>query len=120
MAMDGSRALKQAAKIVFPNMPSLLCVWHVNKRILAKCKSYFSTKEEWDTFFAAWHSLIQSPTFDMFEERWLQFRIAYDRGKTKLCIEYIKKEWIYPGQTEQLVTAWTNEYQHFDTTVTSR
>ena len=69
MSMDGSAALKRAAKIVFPNMPSLLCTWHVNKRIVAKCKSYFLTKEEWDTFFAAWHSLIQSPTTDVFEER---------------------------------------------------
>ena len=58
IAMDGSCALKRAAKIVFPDMPSLLCTWHVNKRIVAKCKPYFLTNEEWNTFFAAWHSLI--------------------------------------------------------------
>jgi hypothetical protein len=118
--MDGSDSLKAAAEIVYPNMPTLLCTWHINKCVLANCKGNFTTNEEWEAFYAAWQCLIQSPTPDIFEERWVQFITDYDYGRTKSCIDYIKKEWIKPGQTERLVTAWTNQYQHFNTTVTSR
>jgi hypothetical protein len=108
MAMDGSDGLAAAAKLVYPTMPSLLCTWHVSKRILAKCKSKFTTNSDWNAFFSSWHALVQSPTSDIFEERWLQFTLDYDHGITKQCISYIKSEWIKPGQIERLVAAWTN------------
>ena len=108
MVMDGSDGLKGAAGTVYPNMPALLCIWHVNKRIVAHCKGYFTTNEKWEAFFNAWQRLIQSPTLDEFDERWLQFVTDYNHGGTKSCIDYIEKEWIRPRQTERLVTAWTN------------
>ncbi len=67
--MDGSEALKDAAEIVYLLTPTILCTWHVNKCVLAKCKKHFTTNEEWDLFFIAWQQLIQSPTPDQFEER---------------------------------------------------
>ena len=97
IVMDGLDGLKSTADIVYPSMPTLLCTWHVNKRILAKCKGKFQTVEAWEAFYAAWQSLIRSPTPEEFEERWLQFIIDYDQGATKSCISYIKEEWIKQG-----------------------
>ena len=57
---------------------------------------------------------------DEFKERWLQFTTDYDQGETQSCIDYIKEEWIKGRQIKRLVTAWTNNYRHFNTTVTSR
>jgi len=118
--MDSSDSLKAATNLVYPGIPTLLCTWHVNKAVLAKYKGRFATNEEWQEFYATWQTLIRSPTFEKFEERWLQLTTTYDQGATKSCVEYLKNEWIYEGQIERLVTAWTNEYEHFDTTITTR
>ena len=37
--MDGDQAQKNVVEEVFPNTPTLLCIWHVNQCVLAKCKS---------------------------------------------------------------------------------
>jgi transposase-like protein len=68
MVMDGSDGLKSAAEAVYPNMPALLCTWHINKCIVAHCKGYFTTNKEWEAFYNAWQRLIQSPTLDEFDE----------------------------------------------------
>ena len=120
MVMDGLDGLKSAADKVYTNMPTLLCTWHINKNVLSKCKGKFRTKEVWETFYGAWRNLIQSLTFEAFDEHWQEFKNDYDNDDTGYCFNYVKDEWIKPGQTERLVTAWTNQYQHFDTTVTTR
>ena len=96
MVMDGSDRLKSGADKVYPNMPTLLCTWHINKNVLSKCKGKFQTKEEWETFYSAW-SLIQSPTFEVFDERWQEFKNDYDNDDTGYCFNYVKDEWIKPG-----------------------
>ena len=92
MVIDGSNSLKAAAKIVYPNMPTLLYTWHINKYVLANCKGNFLTKEEWEAFYIAWQCLIQLPTPNIFKERWVQFVTNYDYRRTKSYINYIKKE----------------------------
>ncbi|RKF66875.1 PKS-NRPS hybrid synthetase, partial [Golovinomyces cichoracearum] len=39
IVIDGDQAQKNASEEVFPDTPTLLCVWHVNQCVLAKCKS---------------------------------------------------------------------------------
>jgi hypothetical protein len=87
MVMDGSDGLKAAAELIYPRMPTLLCTWHVNKRIVVKCKGKFKTAEAWEAFYNAWLSLIRSKTEDEFEDRWLQFTTDYDQGETQSCID---------------------------------
>ena len=38
---DRELALMNAIKVVFPRAVNFLCVWHIEKNILAKCKGYF-------------------------------------------------------------------------------
>jgi MULE transposase domain len=72
--MDGDQAQRNASEEVFPYTPTLLCIWHVNQCVLAKCKSIIGT-ENWPSFEAFWHTIYQAQTIEEFEERWLQFQI---------------------------------------------
>lgn len=117
--MDGDKALRNASEHVYPNTPTMLCSWHVNQCVLANCKNRVGS-DDWPEFDYAWRSVIQSRTIGEFEERWLQFCTTYDNTKTSSCIAYLKREWIKDGQKERLVVAWTSNYLHFDTLVTSR
>jgi hypothetical protein len=119
VVMDGDDALKNASEEVFIGVPTMLCTWHVNKCVLANCKKMLGD-EDWPAFNSMWHSVIQAPTIDQFEERWLQFCTEYSNEKTQGCIDYLRREWIKDGQKERLVTAWTSHYLHFGTHTTSR
>ena len=35
-----------ALRRIFPRTPHLLCQWHINKNVLAKCKKLFPKEEE--------------------------------------------------------------------------
>ncbi|KAL3531568.1 hypothetical protein ACH5RR_010890 [Cinchona calisaya] len=56
---DRELALMKAIKVVFPKASNVLCVWHIQKNILANCKAHFKHK---DAFFADWNSLVYFST----------------------------------------------------------
>jgi MULE transposase domain len=43
--------LMNVIPIIFSSTTHILCVWHINKNILVKCKKFFKTQEGWDKFF---------------------------------------------------------------------
>ena len=45
IVMDGDQAQRNASEEVFPHTPTLLCIWHVNQCVLAKCKSIVRDKD---------------------------------------------------------------------------
>jgi hypothetical protein len=53
-------ALITEIDLEFPETDHLLCQWHVNINVVKNCKKHFWTKEEWDRFYAAWQSLLNS------------------------------------------------------------
>jgi hypothetical protein len=118
---DADGATKNAVEQVFPSVPTILCLWHVNQRV----KKYYTDtigyiKDSWEEFRALWNSVISSSTVADFEKQWLEFCSKYEKGLTQRVIEYIRKEWIHLGKQERLVRAWTNQYRHFGTLATSR
>jgi MULE transposase-like protein len=119
VVMDGDKAQKNASEEVFLNAPTLLCIWHVNQCVLAKCKSIVGDKD-WPAFEAAWHTVIQARTIEQFDKHWLEFQTQYSTPKTQQCVIYLQNEWLKPGQRERLVEAWTNQHLHFGIRVTSR
>lgn len=66
---DMERGLMSALENVFPSTNHLLCLWHICKNVLAKCKRSFDTKEAWDTFYAAWKSVIYAESESIFDKR---------------------------------------------------
>ena len=119
IVMDGDQAQKNVSEEVFPDAPTLLCIWHVNQCVLAKCKSIVGHKD-WPAFEAAWHTVIQAHIIEQFDKYWLDFQTQYSTPKTQQCVTYLQNKWLKPGQRERLVEAWTSQYLHFGIRVTSR
>ncbi|CAN6585902.1 unnamed protein product [Malus baccata var. baccata] len=65
---DRELALMNAIRIVFPSTSNLLCVWHIEKNILANCKAHFEEEVDWIDFISTWTILIQSPNETSFNE----------------------------------------------------
>jgi hypothetical protein len=44
---DNETALKVALQTCFPDVPQLLCLWHINKNVLAKAQKTWITTDAW-------------------------------------------------------------------------
>ena len=102
--IDGDQAQKNAIEEVFPNTPTLLCIWHVNQCVLSNCKALVG-QEDWESFQAAWRTVIQARTALEFDDNWGKFQAKYANPKTQQCVTYLQKEWLKLGQKERLVKA---------------
>nr|XP_011459501.1 PREDICTED: uncharacterized protein LOC105349985 [Fragaria vesca subsp. vesca] len=113
---DRELALMKAIEVVFPMTPNLLCIWHIEKNIVAHCKSQFKEKADWVAFMSSWVALVKSWNVALFNEAWNRFQIEYkDYAKV---LTYIEKTWL-PWK-EKFVVAWTGQISHFSNSVTSR
>ncbi|XP_077215582.1 protein FAR1-RELATED SEQUENCE 5-like [Tasmannia lanceolata] len=70
---DRELALMKAIEIVFPTAINLLCVWHIDKNILSKCKRHFQDGDNWEEFLSSWNTLINSPAENAYLEAWKDF-----------------------------------------------
>ncbi|KAF7147655.1 hypothetical protein RHSIM_Rhsim03G0114700 [Rhododendron simsii] len=113
---DRELALMNAIKVVFPGTANILCVWHIEKNVLSKCKSQFERGEDWETFLLAWTNLIESPDESSFDEAWRLLEVEYK--EKEYVLNYIKNNWL-PFK-ERFVHAWTGKHLHFGNRVTSR
>lgn len=78
---DRELALMNAIKTVFPSATSLLCVCHIEKNILANCKKYFRSTEEFDMFLLSWNDVVYSKTKDIYINNWSEFELLYSEKK---------------------------------------
>ncbi|KAL6567452.1 hypothetical protein OROGR_001120 [Orobanche gracilis] len=116
IATDRKFALLGAIGHVFPKTTHLLCVWHIQKNILANCKKHFETKIDFDGFLSAWADLVRSSNELVFDEAWRNLEILY---KDKpIVVNYLKGTWL--PLKEKFVDAWTEDKLHFGTRVSSR
>ncbi|KAL5170754.1 Protein FAR1-RELATED SEQUENCE 6 [Glycine soja] len=91
---DKDLALMNAVKIVFPKCTNLLCQFHIDKNVKAKCKS----PEEFDEWLEK---------FEINCSPWLMF------------VDYVNQIWIIPHR-EKFVKAWTNTVMYLGNTTTNR
>ena len=66
--MNGEQAQKKASEEVFPYVPKLLGIWHVNQCVLADCKSIVGDKD-WEAFKVTWHTVLQEYTMKQFKKK---------------------------------------------------
>ncbi|KNA03829.1 hypothetical protein SOVF_205420 [Spinacia oleracea] len=112
---DRELALMNAIRVVFPRAKHILCVWHIQKNVLSKCKGYFN-KENWDDFVSAWNTIVYAKTEEAYDKAWDSFRVLYMEKKD--VIDYIRSSWI--PYKERFVSAWTEKYAHFGNRASSR
>jgi hypothetical protein len=116
LVTDRDLALMGAIRLVFPSAKLVLCLWHVEKNVAARCKRFFRDGEAWNEFFRAWGALLQSATpegyFEALGDFWTRF------SGSPGAIDYLEKTWL--PYREALAKAWTNRILRFGITTTSR
>ncbi|KAL5193083.1 hypothetical protein HKD37_20G055360 [Glycine soja] len=98
-------------KIVFPECTNLLCRFHIDKNVKAKCKSLIGQKNAWD-----YGTLVDCPSEHQFAESLQKFQIAC--SPWPMFVDYVKDTWIIPHK-EKFITAWTNKVMHLGNTTTN-
>ncbi|KAH1209619.1 Protein FAR1-RELATED SEQUENCE 5 [Glycine max] len=86
---DRDQALMNAVKDVFPECTNLLCIFHINKNVKAKCKSLIAQKNAWD-----YGSLTDCPSEQQFDECLKKFAVAC--APWPIFVDYVKETWIIP------------------------
>jgi transposase-like protein len=104
ISTDCDSALRNAISTVFPESPTLLCLWHANKNIQQHCKRKFTSAEAYDEFFQAWLGIVRSPDVPEYGKRLRQFKSKYsDTLEHKECATYVCNTWLKQGRREALV-----------------
>ncbi|KAL5172696.1 Protein FAR1-RELATED SEQUENCE 5 [Glycine soja] len=103
---DRDQALMNAVKDVFPECTNLLCSFHINKNVKAKCKSLIAQKNAWDYVMDCWGCLTDCPSEQQFDECLKKFEMAC--ASWPMFVDYVKETWIIPHK-EKFVSAWTNK-----------
>ena len=113
---DRELALMNAIANVFPDAVNLICLWHINKNIVAKYAKIIG-KNKWSSFEAQWKSLVYSPTIEWYEQQLSILKRDY--AMFPRAIAYLENTWL-KDHKERFVQAWTDKVMHFGNTTTSR
>ncbi len=125
---DDEDTLRNALSEVYPGVPQLLCLWHINKNILTKVHQEWIVHPEYDAdqnqrrqdkreeFMADWQAIIYTKTEQDFEEQYAALRVKYTNQIS--LINYIHEN-KYPKR-HLFAKAWTSRINHLRHTVTSR
>ena len=114
---DRDLALMNAVKTVFPESTNLLCRFHIDKNVKAKCKSLIGEKNVWDYVMDNWGTLVDCPSEHQFHESHQKFQVTC--SPWPMFIDYVNDTWIIPHK-EKFITAWTNKVMHLGNTTTNR
>ncbi|KAH1202820.1 Protein FAR1-RELATED SEQUENCE 5 [Glycine max] len=117
IVIDRDLALMNAVKIVFPESTNLLCRFHIDKNVKAKCKSLIGEKNAWDYVMDSWGTLVDCPSEHEFHESHQKFQVAC--SPWPMFIDYVNDTWIIPHK-EKFITTWTNKVMHLGNTTTNR
>jgi len=106
-----------AVKTVFSECTNLLCRFHIDKNVKAKCKSLIGQKNAWHYVMDNWGTLVDCPSEQQFADSLQKFQIAC--SPWPMFIDYVNDTWIIPLK-EKFIIAWTNKVMHLGNTTTNR
>ncbi|KAH1265364.1 hypothetical protein GmHk_01G001083 [Glycine max] len=105
-------ALMNAVKTVFLECTNLLCNFHINKNVKAKCKLLIGQRNAWE-----YGTLVDCPSEQQFDECLKKFEMVC--SPWPMFVDHVKETWIIPHK-ENFVSAWTNKVMHLGNTKTNR
>jgi hypothetical protein len=130
---DAARQMNNALKDIFPGIPHLICIWHVNRAIQAWVKGYYRSQlplynrtgedrrhwinERYQEFLQWWQPVIYAKTEYEYEEAWRVLKLHYIIDDN--LVNYLKITWIRPHAC-QFVYYYTSQVLHFGNVATSR
>jgi len=86
---DRDPALMNAISVVFPEATNILCRFHINKNVKAKCKMFVDSREIWDIVMNAWEAVVDCYKCDTYDEVVKGFETVC--SSWPLFIDYVKK-----------------------------
>ena len=116
IATDRELALMNAIDQVFSTSKNILCRWHINKNIAAKCKKYFEAGEVFESFLLNWNLIVNCTLVDDFYNSWTNFKGTFCNFPR--AIEYLSTTWWI--HKERFAAPWVNNYFHLESVNTSR
>jgi hypothetical protein len=136
ITIDKCDALIAALQLVFPQVPRLICIWHINKNVEVYARKLFKAKlienegsqvdrsriasvvgRQWDKFRQDWYKVLYATSVNDFEIAWSKLHERWSESNTEM-LKYLSNEWI--SDKEHCITAWTQEYRHFGNATTSK
>ena len=114
---DRDLSLMNAVKTVFPDAMNLLCRFHIDKNVKAKCKTLVAQKNAWDYVIEAWGSLVDCPCESSFDECLKNLEMAC--SLRSMFVDYVCQTWVIRHK-ERFVKVWTNKVMHLGNTTTSK
>ncbi|KAK9943777.1 hypothetical protein M0R45_009374 [Rubus argutus] len=114
---DKDLELIRAVEMVFPSARHLLCKWHINKNVLAKCRNLFGSKEKWDRFIMKWNVLVTSPTEEVYIQELAVLQSEFSNYTEVL--EYVTNTLLNPFK-DRFVSAWTDMIMHYGNVASNR
>ncbi|KAH7859446.1 hypothetical protein Vadar_001190 [Vaccinium darrowii] len=88
LVRDRELALMNAIARVFPKATHLLCRWHIEKNVFAKCRRKFDDKT-WQKFKHAWCNLVHMSTASDYEQGLATLKHDF-AVYSSVAIEYVK------------------------------
>lgn len=101
---------------VMPASYHILCVWHINKNILARATKFFPRPEGIQAWMDLWYRVCQAPTLAEYEKARVELRIADPariRDHRESLFEYVDREYLANGNREKHCQYWTDRIAHF-------
>ena len=82
-------ALMNTVKTIFPELTNLLCQFHIDKNVKAKCNIVVGQKNSWDYVMEAWGSLVDCPCKQDFNECLMKFEVTC--SPWPMFVDYVKQ-----------------------------
>ena len=95
----------------------LLCRWHIEKNVFAKCRRKFDDKT-WQQFKHAWCNLVHMSTISEYEQGLATLKRDFAAYNSS-AIEYIENTWLGPYK-DRFVVAWTDNVMHLGNLTSNR
>jgi len=73
---DKDIALMNAINVVFPEATHLLCRFHIDKNVKAKCKMIIHPKEACDQVMESWGAIVDCHNVESYEHRVDAFNVV--------------------------------------------
>jgi hypothetical protein len=116
LCMDRKLALMNGIARIFSGCHNILYCWHINKNILANCKTRFSDVE-WQQFMERWNMLVSNTSVELFNAALGVFKETYSRTHPAAW-QYVNTTWM--PHKERFVACYIDEFPHFGSASTSR
>ena len=117
LVVDQELALINTLKAIFLESTIIVCVWHIQQKVLAKCKAIRLTDEVKDELMRSWNDVVEVPTEELFYSRLCNLETKFNTS-AKEVVTHLYNHWL-PNK-EHFVHAWTDKCLHLGELASSR